>query len=92
MYLAETQKPTYRTKSRIPAVGQETAVSVTGTITARGRAGGAFGFKGLPGERSAIKETFPLPLGGQWTAVGTAVGGVLPTDVSQTVTAGNGTP
>ncbi len=61
-------------------------------ITARGWTGRALGLEGLPGEGSAIKETFLLPTCCKWTAIGTAVGGILPTDVAQTVTARNWTP
>lgn len=71
---------------------QEAAVSVARAIAARRRARRALILEGLPGEGSAIKETFLLPAGCQRTAVGTAVRGVLPADVAQTVTAGNWTP
>lgn len=77
---------------RIPAVCQEAAVSVTGAVAAWRRAGRALGLEGLPGEGGAIKETLLLAACCQRTAVSTAVGGVLPTDVAQTVTAGNWTP
>lgn len=71
---------------------QEAAVGVAGTITAWRWAGRAFCLEGLPGKRSTIEKTFLLPAGCQRTAVGTAVGGVLPADVAQAITARNGTP
>lgn len=71
---------------------QEAAISVAGAVAAWCRAGRALGLECLPGEGGAVKKTFLLPAGRQWTAVGTAVGGVLPTDVAQTVTARNWTP
>lgn len=76
----------------IPAVCKETAVSMARAIAAWCRAGGALALEGLPGERSAVKKTFLLPACCQWTAIGTAVGGILPTDVAQTITARNWTP
>lgn len=76
----------------IPAVRQETTISMSRAITARCWAGWALSFKGLPGERSAVKQTFLLAPCCKWTPVGTAVGGILPTDVAQTVTAWNWTP
>lgn len=71
---------------------QETAVSVARAVAAWRRAGRAFGLEGLPGEGSAIKKSFFLPTCCQRTAIGTAVSGILPTDVAQTVTARNWTP
>lgn len=71
---------------------QEAAVSVTGAVAARRRAGGTLGLEGLPGERRPVQKPLLLTACCQRTAVGTAVGGVLPTDVAQTVTARNWTP
>ena len=71
---------------------QETAISVSGAITAWCWAGWALSLEGLPGEGGAIQQAFLLAARCQRTAVGTAVGGVLPTDVAQTVTARNWTP
>lgn len=71
---------------------QETAISMSRAIAAWGRAGWALGLKSLPGEGRAIKETFLLPACCQWTAISTAVGGIFPTDVAQTVTTRNWTP
>lgn len=61
---------------------QEAAVSVSGAVAARRRAGRALGLEGLPGEGGAVKKTLLLPTCCQRTAIGTAVGGVLPTDVA----------
>lgn len=71
---------------------QETAVSMARTVTAWSRAGGALGLESFPGEGGAIEETLLLSACSQRTAIGAAVGGVLPTDVAQTVTARNWTP
>lgn len=71
---------------------QETAVSVTRAVTSWRRASRAIALKGLPGEGSAVKKPLLLPACCQWTAVGTAVSGVLSTNVAQTVTARNRTP
>ena len=77
---------------QIPAVCQETAVSMARAVTAWRRAGGPFSLEGLPGEGRAVKKTFLLPTCRQGTTIGTAVSGVLSTDVAQTVTARNWTP
>jgi len=77
---------------RIPAVCQETPVCMTRAITAWRWACWTFSFEGLPGERSAIKKTLPLPACCQRTAISTAVSGVLPTDMAKAVTARNRTP
>lgn len=61
---------------------QETAVSMTRPIAAWCGAGRALGLEGFPGEGGAIKETLLLAACCQWTAIGTAVGGILPTDVA----------
>lgn len=71
---------------------QETAVGVARAVAAWRRASWALGLEGLPGEGGAVQETLLLPAGCQRAAVGTAVGGVFPADVAQTVTAGNRTP
>lgn len=71
---------------------QETAVSVSGAVAARRRAGRTLGFEGLPGERRSVQKPLLLAACCQRAAVGTAVGGVLPTDVAQTVTTRNWTP
>lgn len=76
----------------IPAVSQETAISVAGAVAAWRRAGWALSLEGLPGEGCAIEKTLLLPTCCQRTAVGTAMCGILPTDVAQTVTAWDRTP
>ena len=76
----------------IPAVSQEAAVGVTGAVAARRGAGRSFSLEGLPGKRRPVQEPLLLAARCQRTAVGAAVGGVLPTDVTQTVAAWNRTP
>ena len=71
---------------------QETAISVARAITAWCWTSWTFRLEGLPGEGSAVKKTLLLPACCQWTAIGTAVSGIFPTDVAQTVTARNRTP
>lgn len=61
---------------------QETAVCMTRAVAAWRWAGRALGLESLPGEGSAIKKALLLAACCQRTAVGTAVGGVLPTDVA----------
>lgn len=71
---------------------EEASISVSGAVTTWGWAGGPLSLEGLPVEGGSVQETLLLSAGGQRAAVGAAVGGVFPTDVTQAVTAGNRTP
>lgn len=76
---------------RSPAVCEEASVSMTGSVTTRGGAGGSLGLEGLPVEGCSIQESLFLPPRRQWTTVGAAVSGVFAADVTQTVAARNRT-
>lgn len=71
----------------LPAVCEETSVSVSGAITTWGGTSRPLCLEGLPVEGCAIKETLLLSAGCQRTPIGTTVCGVLPTDVTQAVAA-----
>lgn len=75
-----------------PAVREEAAADVPGTVTPGRGAGHALRLDRLPGELGAIEVPVLLPLGRQGAAGGTAVGGVLPGDVALAVTPRDGAP
>lgn len=70
----------------LPAVCEEATVSVSGAVTSRGWTCWSFCLEGLPVEGCAIQESLLLPARCQRTPVGATMRGVLPANVSQTVT------
>lgn len=75
-----------------PAVREEAAADVPGTVAPGRGAGHALRLDRLPGELGAIEVPVLLPLGCQGAAGGTAVGGILPGDVALAVTPRDGAP
>lgn len=73
-----------------PAVREEASIGVTRAVTPGGGAGGPLSLKRLPVEGHPVQEPLLLSAGCQRAAVGAAVRGVLPADVSQAVAAWHG--
>lgn len=71
----------------LPAVCEEASVGVSGAVTTWGGTSGPLCLEGLPVEGCAIKKTLLLSAGRQRTPVGTTVCSILPTYVTQAVTA-----
>lgn len=70
---------------------EETSIGVSRAITTWGGTSRSFCLEGLPVEGRTIEKTLLLSAGCQRTPVGTTVCGILPTDVTEAVTARYGT-